>query len=562
MKLVVPLGHISRCCAYNNDGKMLALGFGGRVGKGKESGGGIVRVYSADWRLALVSNEPNTGVVKLAERKDAKQWVSDVKFTPDGRTVVAGAHDCKIYIYDLAKRSGDAKPKKAGEEDTEYELKLRATFAKHSAVINHLDLSQDGRYMQSNCSAYELLFCDISTGKHVTSATELKDVKWGTWTCTLGWPVQGIWAAEMDGSDINATARSHTGHLLATSDDFGQVNLFRYPCVDKASKSVSFKGHSSHVMCVRWTCGDEYLLSTGGNDKCIFEWKHRLEDTSSFASPTLANTANLKKKVKIAGSDTASEVSSVAETSYSEVGGPAEGGGMDEFGDGPAGGDESGAVIPWLGAVRPPKNPPPVNAKPPAVELDLQWIYGYSSALNYNRPNLFYNVDKDIVYPAAALGVHLHRENSSNNPADWKQTYFRGHDDDVLCLTISPDRKYIATGQIASKALKGKASVFVWSAIECRILSKMEGCHQRGVLALSFSPDGTKLVSVGMDDSFMHTVWADMGGNWSRVQQIATAKGDKQPVRNSIVRCCIDLKFYFIPIRLNSFAGCIRRMRQ
>lgn len=42
-----------------------------------------------------------------------------------------------------------------------------------------------------------------------------------------GWPVQGIWAAGMDGSDINAVARSHSGHLLASSDDLGKVNLFR-----------------------------------------------------------------------------------------------------------------------------------------------------------------------------------------------------------------------------------------------------------------------------------------------------------------------------------------------
>jgi hypothetical protein len=44
---------------------------------------------------------------------------------------------------------------------------------------------------------------------------------------TAGWPVQGIWAAGMDGSDINAAARSNSGHLLATADDLGKVNLFR-----------------------------------------------------------------------------------------------------------------------------------------------------------------------------------------------------------------------------------------------------------------------------------------------------------------------------------------------
>lgn len=67
----------------------------------------------------------------------------------------------------------------------------------------------------------------------------------------------------MDGSDINAVARSHSGHLLATSDDLGQVNLFRYPVLKKGTESLVYPGHSSHVMNVRWTVADEFLLSCG-----------------------------------------------------------------------------------------------------------------------------------------------------------------------------------------------------------------------------------------------------------------------------------------------------------
>jgi hypothetical protein len=43
---VVALGYISRTVTYNSSGTMLALGFGGRVGRGKESGDGYVRLYS------------------------------------------------------------------------------------------------------------------------------------------------------------------------------------------------------------------------------------------------------------------------------------------------------------------------------------------------------------------------------------------------------------------------------------------------------------------------------------------------------------------------------------
>lgn len=126
-------------------------------------------------------------------------------------------------------------------------------------------------------SAYELLFCDTMTGRQITSATELRDVKWASWTCTLGWPAQGIWAAGMDGSDINAVARSHSGHLLASADDLGRVNLFRYPADQPGAASVGYAAHSSHVMNVRWTVGDEFLLSCG-----VSAWSDMLLHSSLF----------------------------------------------------------------------------------------------------------------------------------------------------------------------------------------------------------------------------------------------------------------------------------------
>lgn len=69
------------------------------------------------------------------------QWISDVKFSSDGHTLAAGAHDCKIYIYDVAVQWDGAGMPTAT-------LKLRTTFAKHNSVINHLDLSSDGKFMQ------------------------------------------------------------------------------------------------------------------------------------------------------------------------------------------------------------------------------------------------------------------------------------------------------------------------------------------------------------------------------------------------------------------------------
>lgn len=68
-----------------------------------------------------------------------------------------------------------------------------------------------------------------------------------------------------------STSRSRL--LLATADDFGTVKLFKYPAVVKGMQSLVYGGHSSHVTNVRWSLGDECLLSTGGNDRSVLQWR-------------------------------------------------------------------------------------------------------------------------------------------------------------------------------------------------------------------------------------------------------------------------------------------------
>jgi microtubule-associated protein-like 6 len=127
-------------------------------------------------------------------------------------------------------------------------------LAGHHSTITHMDFSLDGAFLMSNCTSYEILFFDVSTGKQMTSgASMLKDENWDSWTCTLGWPVQGIFPPCSDGTDVNACARSPDGTVLATGDDFGLVKLFSYPCpIEKAAFKKS-NGHSSHVTNIVFT---------------------------------------------------------------------------------------------------------------------------------------------------------------------------------------------------------------------------------------------------------------------------------------------------------------------
>lgn len=149
----------------------------------------------------------------------------------------------------------------------------------HSAAVTHLDFSADNQVLQSNSLSYEILYHSVTTGKrNPNGATEYKDTNWETWTCILGWPVQGIWPPYSDGSDINIVATRP--ECIATGDDFGLVKLFRNPCIKKNAGFNAYKGHSSHVTNVKFI-GD-YLVSTGGHDKSIFVWKFENEPAEEF----------------------------------------------------------------------------------------------------------------------------------------------------------------------------------------------------------------------------------------------------------------------------------------
>jgi WD40 repeat protein len=108
--------------------------------------------------------------------------------------LAVGSHDNDIYIYNV--------------DGNNYTLhgKLQA----HKSFITNLDWSRDGKYIQSNCGAYELLFFDVQKLSQMTSgATQLRDEKWATYSCKLGWWVQGIFPPNTSGDHINGVFRNN-----------------------------------------------------------------------------------------------------------------------------------------------------------------------------------------------------------------------------------------------------------------------------------------------------------------------------------------------------------------
>ncbi|TYZ57872.1 hypothetical protein PybrP1_010272 [[Pythium] brassicae (nom. inval.)] len=456
----------ARVCAIAGPLDAIAVGYGAHSSQ-------RARSKASQSKTGSVVLLRYSDLATLFEDKPSKQPVSAVQFSPNGKVLAVGAHDHHIYLYKLH----DAGCTR---------VTRTATFAKHQSYITHLDFSSDSATLQSTCGAYELLFSDAASGRHLTAASSTKDTSWQTWTCVLGWPVQGIWPPGADGTDVNAAARNARSDLLATADDFGLVKLFRYPCVARHAGALEHRGHASHVTNVRWSAGDAYVVSVGGNDRCVMEWKV-VRDLVSAAGSATAETSD-------DGADDEREAA--------------------DFADDPAG-DEFLAVKPWLGAIVPPSNAPAPNPRAPDLSLALDWVYGYQTELS--RQNLVYNDRDEIVYHTAAVGVIY-------DPVAHLQRHHVGHTDDILSFAVpSAARSVVATGERGKKPV-----VRLWDARSGELRCELKGVHARGVVSLAFSADRKLLASVGDDDDHSVALWEDASnGSWTLATLRATAKGDK-----------------------------------
>lgn len=112
----------------------------------------------------------------------------------------------------------------------------------------------------------------MPTGGHHISASACRDTEWATWSCVVGWPVRGIWDSEST-EILEAVRSSDVLDAVATVDEFGRVRLLRWPCVREAAAAVVALGHSNHVVRARFTKDDELLLTAGGHDCCVMQWR-------------------------------------------------------------------------------------------------------------------------------------------------------------------------------------------------------------------------------------------------------------------------------------------------
>lgn len=223
---------------------------------------GIVTVREIDWKLVDEGDSIGVNSVKCTLFKKLKkaEWIECMVYSQPNASgkqewLAVGSHDNSVYLIDTVT------------------YKKTHKLNGHSSFITGLDFSIDNKFIRSVCGAYELLFFEVGKKKRdPAGASHTVDTIWSDQTCKFGWNVQGIFPSGCDGSHINSVAMSRDQKLIASGDDYGLVNVYRNPLLDK-HKGHMYRGHSEHVTCVKFSEDGKYIFSTGGQDQTTIQWK-------------------------------------------------------------------------------------------------------------------------------------------------------------------------------------------------------------------------------------------------------------------------------------------------
>jgi len=225
-------------CAYSPGGEVIVAG-----------------CVDGSWKVFEVESRE-----EVFAGKDGDEPIQCMEFSPDGSFLALGSRDNIVYIYSC--------------EDSFKSYAKKNKCEGHSSFIRSLDFSEDGQYLETNSGDYENLFWNLfEVPATLEDQSHLRDVTWATRNCLLSFQNFGIWPQGVDGTDLNAATGAHSRPLTATGDDFGKVKLFAAPTSTAYAGNRQYGGHSSHVTRVAFAASDDWLLSAGGGDCSVLQWK-------------------------------------------------------------------------------------------------------------------------------------------------------------------------------------------------------------------------------------------------------------------------------------------------
>jgi WD40 repeat protein len=442
----------------------------------------------------------------LLNNADAPFEVEKDKSTPTHRRSIRRQ---SIYDAHSGKVVNVTKHEKLDDND-----KVVGTMIKmNRTTANASDVKPTDICIQSTNANSELFFwrCVMKGDSNydivpVESAASMKDAYWSTITCPYGWSVQGIWPLEQHNSiDILSVARSHSSNVvqvLATADNHGRLRMYNYPSTIPGDSDKCYRGHAHHITNVQFSRDDEYCISIGGTDKCVFVWKTDIPDEirERLAYKSMKTLYSLEENDDddddVADDDDAIDdqfnliTDKVADENISNVVTFDYQMSMYELSRPSSNAASKQHQQAWKGIVKEPSNwkdPDGSHAEPDA-DLELKFVYGYRGwdCRNDVKIGTVGHDRFEVVYHVARVGIVLNCEDNT-------QIHNLEHDHDITCLAIHPPSCIVASGEIGMVP-----KIVLWDS-NTGVTIRTILLHKNGVSNIAFSGSGLIIISTGLD---------------------------------------------------------------
>ena len=358
-----------------------------------------------------------------------------VKFSPDGQSIGVACGG-SVTLYEASGAYGEK------------------GACKCSSAVTAFDFSEEPGLLALSTAGLELLFYSLETYEPV-APLEARDRAWFTKSVPLAYNYKGIAPAHKHcgpaGIVAIDAAPAGAAPLCVAADCYGALNVFPYPCVEPPVGYGAFAAHASDGgMCVSFV-GEASVLSAGGDDRAIIQWKLDADEAIDEADeagtaeepPPADEDEDVEKYVPESGDDEA--LADGAPLDRAEKSTLFHAVRNDDMGalfalelDAGPEADCFAAVKPWVGNCIAPTTAPEPSKAVPDDDLELEWVHGYAG--QSARGNVRYNTSGEVVYYSASVAVALDKTART-------QRFMAEHTDDITALAMHPAGVLCATGQ-------------------------------------------------------------------------------------------------------------------
>ncbi|XP_065211551.1 echinoderm microtubule-associated protein-like CG42247 isoform X2 [Planococcus citri] len=182
-----------------------------------------------------------------------------VGYNPAGDMVAIGSQNGSIYLFRVS-RDGFTCKKLS---------KIRGT-----QPLMQLDWSCDNNFIQTVTADYDLAYWDVKGAIQEKSHIAMKDIKWSTLNCSVGYLIAGVWNNRYYPmtSLVTTVNRSAAHDLVVSGDSDGHLRLFRYPCINPKAEYNEEKVYGGIITCARFLYNDRNVVTVGGTDASLMLW--------------------------------------------------------------------------------------------------------------------------------------------------------------------------------------------------------------------------------------------------------------------------------------------------